>query len=157
MTNYEKFNSSLKSFRIFCDKLSSVNRSKNLIIESSENAIELKVQNGKKIIFNNDIVFNETGAMNLNNKPLTGLNSITCTNVDLFNIFSTSNINITNKASFFNFSFETTNNEIQDLRDSFYNIINLYNNSSVIVDINATLSCSYSLYERITIELWRDL
>jgi hypothetical protein len=157
MTNYEKFNSSLKSFRIFCDKLSSVNRSKNLIIESSDNAIELKVQNGKKIIFNNDIVFNETSAMNLNNKPLTGLNSITCENVDLFNIFSTSNINITNKASFFNFSFETTNNEIQDLRDSFYNIINLYNNSSVIVDINATLSCSYSLNERITIELWRDL
>ena len=157
MTNYEKFNSSLKSFRIFCDTLSSVNRSKNLIIESSDNAIELKVQNGKKIIFNNDIVFNETSAMNLNNKPLTGLNSITCNNVDLFNIFSTSNINITNKASFSNFSFETTNNEIQDLRDSFYNIINLYNNSSVIVDINATLSCSYSLNERITIELWRDL
>ena len=161
MTNYENFNSSSKSFRIFCDKLSSVDISKNLILESTNNNIELKVVDGKKIIFKNDLAFNSS--MDLNNKPLQGLTTISAESLNLNNIFKNSNINIINKSIFSdesidsNNKFLTSTNEIQDLSSLFFYNINLLNNSSVIVDINITLYCSYALTERITVELWRDL
>ena len=53
MPNYENFNSSSKSFRIFCNRLTSNDICNNLILESSNKNIELKVTPNKKIIFNN--------------------------------------------------------------------------------------------------------
>jgi predicted transport protein len=161
MTNYENFNSSSKSFRIFCDKLSSTNTSKNLILESTNNNIELKVVDGKKIIFKNDLAFN--ASMDLNNKPLQGLTTISAESLNLNNIFKNSNLNIINKSIFTdesidnNNKFLTSTNVTQDLSSLFFYTITVFNNSSVIVDINITLYCSYALNERITVELWRDL
>lgn len=43
-----------------------------------------------------------------------------------------------------------------DLSNSFYNIINPCNNSNILVNVKASLYCSYAYNERITIELWRD-
>ena len=56
MTNYENFNNSSKSFRIYCDKLTSNDISNNLIIKSSNKNIEFKVIDEKKIIFKNDVI-----------------------------------------------------------------------------------------------------
>ena len=92
MTNYEIFNNSSKSFRIYCDKLTSTNIYNNLILESSNNNIELKVVNNKKIIFKNDVVFNSS--MDLNNKPLVGLTTISAESLNINNILSNTNLNI---------------------------------------------------------------
>ena len=160
-TNYENFNSSSKSFRIFCDKLTSNDISNNLTLVSTNKNIELKVVDGKKIIFKNDIAFN--GSMDLNNKPLLGLTSISAESLTLNSIFKGSSVNIINKSIFsdesidINNKYLTSTNEIQDLSGSFFYNIDVFNNSSVIVDINITLYCSYALNERITVELWRDL
>ena len=160
-TNYENFNNSSKSFRIFCDKLTSNDICNNLTLVSTNKNIELKVVDGKKIIFKNDLAFN--GSMNLNNKPLTGLTSISAESLTLNNIFKSSNVNIINKSIFNDESIDSNNkylistNEIQDLSGLFFYNIDVFNNSSVIVDINITLYCSYALNERITVELWRDL
>jgi HKD family nuclease len=81
MTNYENFNNSSKSFRIFCDKLSSTNITKNLILESSYNNIQLKVKNDKRIIFNDPVVFNNL--MDLNNKSLRRVTTISAENLIL--------------------------------------------------------------------------
>jgi hypothetical protein len=43
MGDYENYNNTEVSFRIFSDKLLSNNRNKNLLIESLNNSIELKV------------------------------------------------------------------------------------------------------------------
>ena len=161
MTNYENFNNSSKSFRIYCDKLTSNDISNNLIIKSSNKNIEFKVIDEKKIIFKNDVIFNSS--LDLNNKPLTGLTSISAESLTLNNIFKGSNVNIINKSIFNNVSIDDNNrfltftNEIQDLSRTFFYNIDVFNNSSVIVDLNVTLYCSYALNERITIELWRDL
>ena len=161
MTNYENFNNSSKSFRIYCDKLTSNDISNNLIIKSSNKNIEFKVIDEKKIIFKNDVIFNSS--LDLNNKPLAGLTSISAESLTLNNIFKGSNINIINKSIFndvsidINNRFLTLTNEIQDLSRSLFYNIDVFNNSSVIVDLNVTLYCSYALNERITIELWRDL
>ena len=98
MTNYENFNSSSKSFRIFCDKLTSNDISNNLTLVSTNKNIELKVVDGKKIIFKNDIAFN--GSMDLNNKPLLGLTSISAESLTLNSIFKGSSVNIINKSIF---------------------------------------------------------
>jgi len=92
MTNYENFNNSSKSFRIYCDKLTSTDICNNLILESSNNNIELKVVNNKKIIFKNDVVFNSS--MDLNNKPLVGLTTISAESLNINNILSNTNLNI---------------------------------------------------------------
>ena len=160
-TNYENFNNSSKSFRIYCDKLTSNDISNNLIIKSSNKNIEFKVIDEKKIIFKNDVTFNSS--MDLNNKPLTGLITISAESLNLSNVFRGSSVNIINRSQFSDISIDDNNkfltltNQIQDLSRSFFYNIDVFNNSSVIVDLNVTLYCSYALNERITIELWRDL
>ena len=67
------------------------------------------------------------------------------------------NLNVTNKSLFSNNSFLTSTNEIQDLSNSLFSIINISNNRSIIVDINISLYCSYAFDERISVEVWRDL
>ena len=58
------FNVSHISYRFYCDKLSSIDLSKNLIIESSANNIEFK-SNNRNISFNNSTIFKvQIGASN---------------------------------------------------------------------------------------------
>jgi len=161
MTNYENFNNSARSFRIYCDKLTSNDTSNNLRLTSSNKNIELKVVDGKKIVFKNDVMFNN-GLMDLNNKPLTGLVTISAESLNLVSILKKSSVNIVNKSQFSdtsddgNNTFLTYTNTLQDLSKSFFNHIEIVNSSSVIVDLNVTLYCSNALNERITVELWRD-
>jgi hypothetical protein len=161
MTIYENFNNSARSFRIYCDKLTSNDTSNNLRLTSSNKNIELKVVDGKKIVFKNDVMFNN-GLMDLNNKPLTGLVTISAESLNLVSILKKSTVNIVNKSQFSdtsvdgNNTFLTYTNMLQDLSKSFFNLIDIVNSSSVIVDLNVTLYCSNALNERITVELWRD-
>jgi hypothetical protein len=159
MTNYENFNSSLSSFRIFCDKLTSNNMSNNLILESINNNIEFKVPINKKILFNNNVALNKT--INLNNKGLDGLRTISAESLYVNTAVLNTTINMINKSSFFNNSiysntFETTTTNIQDLSNALFNTIDISNNSSILVNLNITLYCSYAMYERISVEFWRD-
>ena len=160
MANYENFNNSSKSFRIFCDKLSSTNTTNNLILESSYNSIELKVGNDKRIIFNDPVVFNNS--MDLNNKSLRRVTTICAENLILNNIFKSSILNIIDKSTFASNSSDSNNqyltytNQTQNLTNLLFNTISVFKNSSVIVTANLTLYCSYAVHERITIELWRD-
>ena len=160
MTKYVNFNNSDESFRIYSDKLSSVDICKNLLLESLNNNIELRARD--KIKFDNDVIFNS--AMDLSNTSLSGLKQVTANNLNLINNLSNFDVNITNKSIFFNpiygnNLFLTSTAEIQDLSRSLFHSITLYGNSSqsIIVDINITLYCSYAANERITVELWRDL
>ena len=160
MTNYENFNNSSKSFRIFCDKLSSTNTTNNLILESSYNNIQLKVVNDKRIIFNDPVVFNNS--MDLNNKSLRRVTTISAENLILNNIFKSSIINIIDKSTFASNSTDSNNqyltytDQTQNLANLLFSTISIFKNSSVIVTVNLTLYCSFSVSERITIELWRD-
>jgi hypothetical protein len=158
MGDYENYNNTEVSFRIFSDKLLSNNRNKNLLIESLNNSIELKVNGDEnKIIFNNDLVFNNN--MDFNNKPLTGLTNLTCSNLNLVNnLASDSNVNIINKPLLLanNNNTRTTSIRLQDLSNSLFSLITIFNNSSILVDINIVLYCSYGYKERITLQLWRD-
>ena len=161
MTKYVNFNNSSESFRIFCDKASSLDICKNLILESLNNDIELRT-NQKKIIFNNDVIFN--GSMDLSNRSLSGLTKISANNLNLISSLSNFDVNISNKVSFTNpiygnNLFLTSTADIQDLSRSFFHNITLYANTiqTVIVDINITLYCCYGANERISVELWRDL
>jgi hypothetical protein len=158
MGDYENYNNTEVSFRIFSDKLLSNNRNKNLLIESLNNSIELKVNGDEnKIIFNNDLVFNNN--MDFNNKPLTGLTNLTCSNLNLVNnLASDSNVNIINKPLLLanNNNTRTTSIRLQDLSKSLFSLITIFNNSSILVDINIVLYCSYGYKERITLQLWRD-
>ena len=159
MTNYENFNSSLSSFRIFCDKLTSNDISDNLILESTNNNIEFKVAANKKILFNNTIVLNN--AINLNNKGLTGLTTISAENLSINTEVLNTNINIVNKSFFnnnsiYNNTFITNTTILQDLSNSLFNTIDISNNSSILVNVNITLYYSYAINEPLTVELWRD-
>ena len=159
MTNYENFNSSLSSFRIFCDKLTSNDISNNLILQSINNNIEFKVPINKKILFNNNVALKNT--IDLNNKALSGLTTISAETLNINTEVLNSSINMINRSSFFNNSiysntFETTTTNIQDLSNSLFNTIDISNNSSIHVSINITLYCSYAMNERISVELWRD-
>jgi hypothetical protein len=160
MPDYENFNNSGKSFRIFCDKLrSNDDICNNLLLESTNNNIELKVTANKKIIFNNTIVINK--AVGLNNKALAGLTTISAEKLYINSAAPNAAINMLSKSSFYNNSiysntFETNTNSIQDLSNSLFNKIDISNNSSILVKINITLSCSHAINERITVELWRD-
>ena len=54
--------------------------------------------------------------------------------------------------------YTTNNTNIQDLSNLFFNTITpSKNNSNILININASLYCSYAFEERISIELWRDL
>ena len=156
MSDYENYNNSAVSFRIFSDKLLSNNLNKNLIIESLNNSIELRVNTDEnKIIFNNDLVFNKN--LDFNNKPLTGLTNLSCISLNLVNnIASNSNINITNKPLLYSIYTLTTSTRVQDLSNILFSTIDIFNNSSILVDINIALYCSYGYKERITVQLWRD-
>ena len=67
------FNVSHISYRFYCDKLSSIDLSKNLIIESSANNIEFK-SNNRNISFNNSTIFNS--GLNMNDKDLSNIHTI---------------------------------------------------------------------------------
>lgn len=67
------FNVSHISYRFYCDKLSSIDLSKNLIIESSANNIEFK-SNNRNISFNNSTVLNS--GLNMNDKDLSNIHTI---------------------------------------------------------------------------------
>jgi hypothetical protein len=106
MTNYENFNSSLSSFRIFCDKLTSNDISNNLILQSINNNIEFKVPINKKILFNNNVALKNT--IDLNNKALSGLTTISAETLNINTEVLNSSINMINRSSFFNNSIYTT-------------------------------------------------
>ena len=115
MTKYVNFNNSDESFRIYSDKLSSVDICKNLLLESLNNNIELRARD--KIKFDNDVIFNS--AMDLSNTSLSGLKQVTANNLNLINNLSNFDVNITNKSIFFNpiygnNLFLTSTAEIQD-------------------------------------------
>ena len=159
MPNYENFNSSSKSFRIFCNRLTSNDICNNLILESTNKNIELKVTPNKKIIFNNSVVLNKD--VNLNNKALAGLRTISAESLYINTEVLNSAINKINKSMFYNNSiynntFETITNNIQDLSNSLFSTIDIVNNNSILINVNITLSCCYSLSERISVQLWRD-
>ena len=65
--------------------------------------------------------------------------------------------NIFNNIELTNNTLTTNTNNLIDLSNSFYNIINPCNNSNILVNVKASLFCSYAYNERITIQLWRDL
>jgi hypothetical protein len=67
------FNVSHISYRFFCDKLSSIDLSKDLIIESSANNIEFK-SNNKNIHFNNPNILNY--GLNMDDKDLSNIQTI---------------------------------------------------------------------------------
>ena len=67
------FNVSHISYRFFCDKLSSIDLSKNLIIESSANNIEFK-SNNKNINFNSYNILNH--GLNMDDKDLSNIQTI---------------------------------------------------------------------------------
>lgn len=67
------FNVSHISYRFFCDKLTSIDLSKNLIIESSANNIEFKSVN-KNINFNNATILNY--GLNMDDKDLSNIQTI---------------------------------------------------------------------------------
>jgi hypothetical protein len=133
--------------------------SNNLILESINNNIEFKVPINKKILFNNNVALNKT--INLNNKGLDGLRTISAESLYVNTAVLNTTINMINKSSFFNNSiysntFETTTTNIQDLSNALFNTIDISNNSSILVNLNITLYCSYAMYERISVEFWRD-
>ena len=68
------FNVNNISYRFYCDKLTSLDVCNNLIIESSDNNIELKSAN-KTISFNNNSIFNY--GLTLNNNDLSNIINIT--------------------------------------------------------------------------------
>jgi hypothetical protein len=52
--------------------------------------------------------------------------------------------------------FVTNTSNIIDLSNSFFNVINPCNSNYILVNINATITCSFAYNENITIQLWRD-
>jgi len=55
-----------------------------------------------------------------------------------------------------NMMFVTNTSNIIDLSNSFFNVINPCNSNYILVNINATITCSFAYNENITIQLWRD-
>ena len=101
-------------------------------------------------IFNKNItkIFNYT--QNLTHK-IAELTHLYNTNISI-------GINYSNKTVFGNTSFTTTSIELIDLSNVFFNTITPVNsNSNILVNVNATLFCSYGYNERITLQIWRDL
>ena len=80
------FNVNHISYRFYCDKLVSMDLSNNLIIESSNNNIELKSAN-KTISFNNNSVFNY--GLTLNNRDLSNIINIAGNTLNIDTLFVT--------------------------------------------------------------------
>ena len=97
----------------------------------------------------------EQGIVNIRTTTINGSSNILLKEYQ--NIFNFAYNNIFNSAEFTNTSLTTNTNNLMDLSNSFYNIINPCNNSNILVNVKASLYCSYAYNERITIELWRDL
>jgi len=108
---------------------------------------DLKVYYIKYKLENNDSTV-EQGIINVKTSDIAG-----SSNIILREIVNTGNYS--NKTTFNNQNLTTTTSDIQDLSNSFYNTINVFN-SNVQININANLYCSYGINERITVEVWRD-
>ena len=108
---------------------------------------DLKVYYIKYKLENNDSTV-EQGIINVKTSDIAG-----SSNIILREIVNTGNYS--NKTTFNNQNLTTTTSDIQDLSNSFYNDINVFN-SNVQININANLYCSYGINERITVEVWRD-
>ena len=97
----------------------------------------------------------EQGIVNVRTSTINGSSNILLKEYQ--NIYNFAYNNIFNSTEFTNTSLTTNTNNLMDLSNSFYNIINPCNNSNILVNVKASLYCSYAYNERITIELWRDL
>jgi hypothetical protein len=97
----------------------------------------------------------EQGIVNIRTSIINGSSSILLKEYQ--NISNFTYNNIFNNIEFTNNTLTTNTNNLIDLSNSFYNIINPCNNSNILVNIKASLYCSYAYNERITIQLWRDL
>ena len=76
----------------------------------------------------------------------------------LYNTNANINTNYSNRTKFNNINFITTNTNLIDLSNLFFNTITPFNsNSNILVYVNVTLLCSYGHNERISLQLWRDL
>ena len=80
------FNVNHIPYRFFCDKLTSLELSNNLIIESSDNNIEFK-SNNETINFNNNTIFNY--GLTLNNLDLSNVINITGKTLNIDTLFVT--------------------------------------------------------------------
>ena len=83
MANIHDFNVNNVSYKFYSDKLYSLEPSANLIIESSYNSIEFKTN--KKIIFNNDTIFNY--GLNMKDKEISGIDIISTKTLNVGTIF----------------------------------------------------------------------
>ena len=102
----------------------------------------------------------EQGIVNVRTSTISGSSNILLKEFQNIYNFAYNNSfnynNIYNATELTNNSLITTTNNLMDLSNSFFNIINPCNNSNILVNVKASLYCSYAYNERITIELWRD-
>ena len=133
--------------------LGSVNATGGITIPYSLTYLDENLSAGLKVYYikykleNNDSTV-EQGIINVKTSTIAG-----SSNIILREIVNTGNYS--NKTTFNNQNLTTTTSDIQDLSNSFYNAINVFN-SNVQININANLYCSYGINERITVEVWRD-
>ena len=133
--------------------LGSVNATGGITIPYSLTYLDENLSAGLKVYYikykleNNDSTV-EQGIINVKTSEIAG-----SSNIVLREIVNTGNYS--NKITFNNQNLTTTTSDIQDLSNSFYNAINVFN-SNVQININANLYCSYGINERITVEVWRD-
>ena len=106
-----------------------------------------------KLDNNNSI--QEQGIVNIRTSIINGSSNILLKEYQ--NISNFAYNNIFNNIELTNNTLTTNTNNLIDLSNSFYNIINPCNNSNILVNVKASLFCSYAYNERITIQLWRDL
>jgi hypothetical protein len=103
----------------------------------------------------------EQGIVNVRTSTINGSSNILLKDFQNIYNFAYNNSfnynNIYNTTELTSSSLTTSTNNLMDLSNSFYNIINPCNNSNILVNVKASLYCSYAYNERITIELWRDL
>ena len=151
-------------------ELGTLNPTGGLTIPYSFNYLDKDLVNGPKKYYlkyklENNAYNQAQGIININNT-----NGYEVCNILLTNVSNTTsdklNISIGDSLSLINInttiittennSFTTTTNNLQDLSASLYNTIDIYSNTSVLVDVNVILLCCYSFEERITVEIWRD-
>jgi len=133
--------------------LGTVNATGGITIPYSLTYLDENLSAGLKVYYikyklenNNSTV--EQGIVNVKTSEIAG-----SSNIVLREIVNTGNYS--NKTTFNNQNLTTTTSDIQDLSNSFYNTINVFN-SNVQININTNLYCSYGINERITVEVWRD-
>jgi len=133
--------------------LGSVNATGGITIPYSLTYLDENLSAGLKVYYikykleNNDSTV-EQGIINVKTSENAG-----SSNIVLREIVNTGNYS--NKTTFNNQNLTTTTSDIQDLSNSFYNTINVFN-SNVQININTNLYCSYGSNERIIVEVWRD-